>query len=62
MELDCVLGFAGSAAYCASKHAVIGLTRAAAKEVGDRNIRVNASKSSPGRLEVPGSPSPFVTL
>lgn len=30
-----------SAAYVMSKHAVVGLTRAAAKELGERNIRVN---------------------
>lgn len=31
-----------SSIYCTSKHAVIGMTRAAAYEVGKRNIRVNA--------------------
>lgn len=36
-----VIGFPKNAAYTASKHAVIGLSRAAAKEVGDREIRVN---------------------
>jgi NAD(P)-dependent dehydrogenase (short-subunit alcohol dehydrogenase family) len=35
-------GRANNAAYSASKHAVLGLTRAAAKEVGVRGIRVNA--------------------
>lgn len=30
------------ASYCASKHAVMGLVRTAAREYGDRNIRVNA--------------------
>lgn len=34
-------GFAKNSAYVASKHAVIGLTKSAAKEVGDRQIRVN---------------------
>lgn len=39
-----ILGLIGSkksAAYVASKHAVVGLTRAAAKELGARKIRVN---------------------
>lgn len=39
-----ILGLIGSkksAAYVASKHAAVGLTRAAAKELGARNIRVN---------------------
>ena len=33
---------AGFSAYCASKHAVIGLMRTLAKELGPRNITVNA--------------------
>ena len=33
---------AGFAAYCASKHAVIGLTRTLAKELGPKKITVNA--------------------
>jgi NAD(P)-dependent dehydrogenase (short-subunit alcohol dehydrogenase family) len=37
-----VLGMEKNGAYIASKHAVVGLTRAAAKECGERNIRVNA--------------------
>lgn len=36
------LGFAKHAAYSASKHGILGLVRSAAKEVGERNIRVNA--------------------
>lgn len=35
-------GAPGFAAYCASKHAVIGLTRSVAKQQGVNNIRVNA--------------------
>lgn len=34
-------GVPGSSAYCASKHAVLGLTRVAAIEAGSRGIRVN---------------------
>jgi len=36
-----LIGFPKNAAYTASKHAVIGLSRAAAKEVGEREIRIN---------------------
>lgn len=35
-----LIGFPKNAAYTATKHAVIGLSRSAAKEVGDREIRV----------------------
>lgn len=34
-------GRAGTSAYTASKHAVLGLTRCVAKEVGSRGVRVN---------------------
>lgn len=37
-----VVGWATSATYAATKHAVIGLVRSAAKEEGHRNIRINA--------------------
>ena len=37
-----LIGFAGGAAYTASKHGVAGLTRSACKEFGSVNIRVNA--------------------
>ncbi|KAF4628519.1 hypothetical protein G7Y89_g9629 [Cudoniella acicularis] len=36
-----VIGFPKNAAYTASKHAIIDLSRAAAKEVGEREIRIN---------------------
>jgi NAD(P)-dependent dehydrogenase (short-subunit alcohol dehydrogenase family) len=36
------IGFAKHAAYAASKHGILGLVRSAAKEVGEREIRVNA--------------------
>lgn len=36
-----VIGRPGIAAYSSSKHGVIGLTKSAAKEVGERGIRVN---------------------
>ena len=34
-------GWAGAAAYSASKHGVVGLTKSAAKEVGKNGIRIN---------------------
>jgi NAD(P)-dependent dehydrogenase (short-subunit alcohol dehydrogenase family) len=50
--LSCsILGFPGSAAYSATKHGVIGLTRSCAKEVGARGIRVNAI--APGSVVTP---------
>lgn len=39
-----ILGLIGASknlAYCASKHAVVGMTRAAAKELGSKGVRVN---------------------
>lgn len=36
------IGFAKHAAYAASKHGILGLVRSAAKEVGERGVRVNA--------------------
>lgn len=41
-------GRAGLAAYTASKHAVVGLTRSAAQEEGERGIRVNCV--CPGKM------------
>ena len=35
-------GYRGMLAYCATKHAVVGITRAAAAELAPAKIRVNA--------------------
>ncbi|KAB5511239.1 3-oxoacyl-reductase [Coniochaeta sp. 2T2.1] len=45
------MGGARNAAYSASKHAVIGLTRSAAKELGERQIRCNCF--CPGLIDTP---------
>lgn len=44
-------GYANNANYTASKHGVVGLTRSGAKEVGQKNIRVNAV--APGLINTP---------
>lgn len=36
-----LIGFPGAAAYAASKHAMVGMTKAAAQESAESNIRVN---------------------
>lgn len=46
-----LMGFAGSGTYCASKHAVIGLTRTAALECAKQQIRINAV--CPAVIETP---------
>jgi 3-oxoacyl-[acyl-carrier protein] reductase len=44
-----VMGNAGQAAYAAAKAGLLGLTKSLAKELGSRNIRVNAV--APGLIE-----------
>jgi len=46
-----LIGRPGIAAYSTSKHGVVGLTRTAAKEVGERGIRVNSL--APGPVDTP---------
>ncbi|RDW83286.1 NAD(P)-binding protein-7 [Coleophoma crateriformis] len=46
-----LVGFTETGAYVATKHAVIGLTRTAAKENGAKGIRVNAL--APGSIDTP---------
>jgi 3alpha(or 20beta)-hydroxysteroid dehydrogenase len=41
-SIDGIRGMPGTAAYCAAKHAVVGMTKAVALEVAPLGIRVNA--------------------
>jgi 3-hydroxybutyrate dehydrogenase len=54
INVSCVSGLKGYpylAAYCASKHGLIGFTRALASEVGSQGVRVNAL--CPGYTDTP---------
>jgi NAD(P)-dependent dehydrogenase (short-subunit alcohol dehydrogenase family) len=52
-----MMGVPERAAYCSSKHGVIGLTRALAHELGEAGIRINAV--CPGVVETPMTASYF---
>lgn len=54
-----LMGRANNAAYAASKHGVVGLTRSAAKEVGSEGVRVNCI--APGRIHTPMTTKSLVT-
>ena len=46
------ISMAGMSVYSASKHAVVGMTKAAALELGPQNIRVNAVSPAAVRTEM----------
>lgn len=50
-SVEGLVGMAGGAAYCASKHAVVGMTKAAALELASVGIRVNSL--NPGIVDTP---------
>jgi 3alpha(or 20beta)-hydroxysteroid dehydrogenase len=50
-SIDGIRGVAGHSAYCAAKHAVIGLTRSVALEVAPHGVRVNCI--NPGGMLTP---------
>ena len=50
-SINSFLGFAGGAAYCASKHGQIGLTTSASAELAPQGIRVNLV--CPGIIKTP---------
>lgn len=54
-----VVGFAGVAPYVAAKHAVVGLTKAAALEVAEQGVRVNAITT--GGVDTPLSRGTMIT-
>ncbi len=51
-------GVANTAAYAAAKAGVLGLTRSAARELGSRNVRVNAIVAGVVDLRMLGEPDP----